>query len=628
MWADTAEMMRAFVTKLYVGGTIALGLWTLLGALSAWHSPDPVRFCAYFLLAVLTSGMKVLLPGIHGTLSVNFLIILLGIAELTRAEALMIGISSFAVQCVWRALEKGSFIKLLFNTGNAAICIGVAHSVFQSELLRAAGLLLPLVLSIVAVTYFVMNTGVVAGIIALTERRNFLGVWKDSYFWSFPYYLVGASLVWIIVSLNNVFGWQAVMVSIPVLYAMYWSYRLYLARLEAEKRQAEVKAQFLANMSHEIRSPLNGVIGMTALLLSSKRLDGEDREYATNIQSCATALLTVVNDILDFSRMESGKLSINPTVFQLATVVQEVCEIVRSDADRKNLKLVVDRAADLPVFVEADPGRTRQVLLNLLSNAVKFTASGSVLVRVARAAGGGSIRFEVSDTGPGITQEDQARLFQPFMQLDNSNSRQFGGTGLGLSISKRLVELMGGAIGVMSERGVGSTFWFEAPMEEASSPEESVTRPSAAELLQSNPDRRANILVVEDNLVNQKVAVRLLEKLGYRAEAANDGQEAVSRVTSGSYSLVLMDCQMPVMDGLTATREIRNRESGRRTPIVALTASAQHSDEMNCMEAGMDGFIAKPIDVAKLAQVVDQWTKGAQSESKVESCRRVADNSC
>ena len=620
--------MRVWVTNSYLGVTIVLGMLALIHGLATWHSADPLRFFVYSLLALVTSGMKVPLPGIQGTLSVNFLIILMGVAELTLAETLIIGPASFAVQYFWRAAEKGSFIKLLFNVSNAAICITVADAVFRSSSLRASGLLLPLILALVAVTYFILNTGFVTGAVALTENRSFLHVWKECYFWSFPYYLVGASLVWLIVSLNSALGWQTVMVSIPVIYAMYWSYCLYLGRLAAEKRQAEVKAQFLANMSHEIRSPLNGVIGMTALLLSSKRLEEEDREYANSIYSCATALLTIVNDILDFSKMEAGKLAITPTVFALESVIQEVCEIVRPDADRQHLSLRVDRHRDLPPSVSADAGRLRQVLLNLLSNAVKFTAVGSVTVHVLPASAGNRIRFEVSDTGPGISKQDQAKLFQPFTQLDNSDSRQFGGTGLGLSISKRLVELMGGTIGVVSEPGSGSTFWFEIPVVVGDPPTAPVTRVFPGQLLQSRPARQASILVVEDNLVNQKVAVRLLEKLGYRADAASDGEEAVSRVTQGSYSLVLMDCQMPVMDGLAATREIRSRESGRRTPIVALTAGAQHSDELNCRAAGMDGFIPKPIDIAKLAEVVEHWTSAvpaSKPDGKVEACSRTAD---
>jgi len=248
-----------------------------------------------------------------------------------------------------------------------------------------------------------------------------------------------------------------------------------------------------------------------------------------------------------------------------------------------------------------------------LSNAIKFTTHGSVAVRVSRVMDGGFMRLSITDTGVGISAEGCGQLFQPFTQLESSNRRAHHGTGLGLSISRRLVMLMGGEIGVESEPGSGSTFWFTLPVEMATvGHAELPVRAGPESLLQGGPKAGLPILVAEDNPVNLRVLVRLLSKMGYRSEAVCDGQAAVERVLQGEYRLVLMDCQMPILDGLGATREIRVRELGRRTPIVALTAGALHSDEANCLAAGMDAFIAKPIEIAKLAAVLRRWDGEAE----------------
>jgi CheY-like chemotaxis protein len=270
------------------------------------------------------------------------------------------------------------------------------------------------------------------------------------------------------------------------------------------------------------------------------------------------------------------------------------------------------------------------VLLNLAANAVKFTRTGAVTVRMApEEAEPEYIRFEVIDTGVGITAEDCAGLFQPFTQVDSSDRREYSGTGLGLSISKRLVELMGGTIGVTSELGVGSTFWFRIPLRGTEAPESPapVAAPEPARIEESTAQSTAPILVVEDNMVNQRVAIRLLERLGYSVEAACNGQQAVDMVLASEYSLVLMDCQMPVMDGLQATQEIRRNQVGRHTPIVALTARAMEDDEKNCLAAGMDGYMSKPVQLAQLSATVRRWsvpTKAAASASSAVAVPAVA----
>jgi CheY-like chemotaxis protein len=349
---------------------------------------------------------------------------------------------------------------------------------------------------------------------------------------------------------------------------------------------------------------------MTALLLNGD-LTEEHREYASTAYTSANALLTIINDILDFSKMEAGKFTLQMAPLRLHDSIEETVRIVRGQAAAKQLEIHVKIDNAVPECLVGDPGRLRQVLLNLLSNAIKFTSQGSVSISVALDSGN-RVRFEVIDTGLGISEDAGKLLFQPFTQVDSSDRRQFGGTGLGLSISKRLVELMGGQIGMTSQLGEGSTFWFAVPLEAVDC--DQVPRQVRQEpLRQAQAPNAARILVVEDNAVNQRVALKLIEKLGYSAEAVSDGQQAVNRVLEVPYSLVLMDCQMPVMDGLQATREIRKREAGRRTPILALTAGALQSDESNCLQAGMDGFMTKPIDIENLAQVLERWHRDLPS---------------
>ena len=593
------------LTRTYIGTVITAGMSGLLASLFWWDGSGSGRFFAYLLVAVLSSGMKVHLPGITGTMSANVIFILLGIAELGWSETVMIAAASFSAQYLWKSTERLQFVKTLFNIGNAVLSTTVGWLLYRWLAAADAGFEQPLLLGAVSATYFIVNTGTVAVVVALTESKNALAIWRESYFWSFPYYLFGASAVWIIASLNRVFGWQTWVLVAPMIYALYRLYRSHLERLEIERRQAEVKSQFLANMSHEIRTPINGVIGMTTLLLNTRQTE-EQHEYTKTIFTSANALLAVINDILDLSKVEAGKLDIRSGPVSVTRAASDAIAIIRPQADGKQLKLTANIDTQLPAFIRTDGGRLRQVLLNLLSNAVKFTEKGSVSLRISCAAAG-RLLVEITDTGIGIPGDAVRRLFQPFTQLDNSDSRTFGGTGLGLSISKRLVELMGGEIGVESEAGRGSTFWFWLPYEPAEGAETPAPADAMPVLEPANTSGGSRILVVEDNLVNQRVVMRLLEKLGYSAECVDNGQRAVQLVLQNRYTLVLMDCQMPVMDGLQATREIRSRESGHRTPIVALTAGALRSDEENCLGAGMDGFIAKPIDLTKLSALLGHW---------------------
>jgi PAS domain S-box-containing protein len=400
-------------------------------------------------------------------------------------------------------------------------------------------------------------------------------------------------------------------------------------RAEEELRRASAAAEaataaksgFLANMSHEIRTPMNAVLGMLYFLQQTVLTDRQ-RNYVDKAKTASTMLLRLINDILDFSKIEAGKLELENVPFRLARVLHDLSVVAAVTIEHKPIELDVKIGEDVPGLLMGDPLRLGQVLLNLTSNAVKFTEKGRIEVAVAVAAAGPSdvtLRFSVSDTGIGLTPEQQANLFHAFTQADSSTTRKYGGTGLGLAISKHLVKLMGGCIGVTSKEGEGSTFSFELRLKWQSVEQtRTVQRAAHVPSLRSIDESFAGvrILLVEDNSINQEVAAELLERRGVQVDLANNGEEALRQVTSSCirYDAILMDVQMPVMDGIEATRRIREIEAFANLPIIAMTASAMISERELCLKAGMNDHVTKPINVEKLFSKLRYWM-GLQPDS-------------
>ena len=488
------SLHRVSWAGIYIAVIIALGTAASFHSLYPWTSERPYLYITLLSCAVITSSLKVSLPGLSGTISVAYIFVLLSMTCLSLPETVLLAISSSLAQCLWRPKRKVRAVEVLFTAASVANAAYLSYSLYHAlAALGTSQALSVLALLLSTAAYFCLNTLSIAGVISLTERRkNPIRIWRDGYLWSLPYYLLGASIIGLVELFAPRIGVQLPLAALPVIYGIYRTFRLYVGRLADERKHAQelvamhertiavlegakakaeeaarVKTEFLANMSHEIRTPMNGIIGMIELALDTEE-NGERTDYLETARDSAHGLLRVLNDVLDFSKMEAGKLDIQNSCIDPSALVRDVIESLRPAAVQKQLQMVCVIGDEVPSSVSTDSVRLQQILVNLVDNAVKFTHQGRVSVSLAveRTAGGtgDQLRFHVSDTGIGIPIDRQQEIFQPFVQADGSSTRQFGGTGLGLAIVSQLIHLLGGEIAVESEVGRGTTFSFAVPV--------------------------------------------------------------------------------------------------------------------------------------------------------------------
>lgn len=474
--------------NVFIASVVALGSILILRSIWLWTCGNPWLYAGFVSAAVLTSAMKVSLPGIKGTISVAYIFVLLSITRFSMSETIFLAVAACLTQCLWKPKQRVKIMETSFTVSSVAIAVYFSyflyHIVAGAKPTQATSILMLLLSTTV---YFLLSTLSIAAAIGLTTGSSIREVWKEGYLWSLPYYLLGASIIALVESLGPKVGLQLPLVAVPLLYGIYRTFRMYVRHLEDEKKHAEelvavhertievlegakakaeeaarLKSEFLANMSHEVRTPMNGIIGMIELALDTEE-DTERRDYLETARGSAHALLQVLNDVLDFSSIEAGKLAIERTQFNVVELLGGIIQSLKPKAAGKKLRIVCDVSSGVPGTVGGDWVRLRQILINLIDNAIKFTHQGEVAIGVrfdSTENAPDQLRFSVSDTGIGIPEDHQRQIFQPFVQVDGSSTRRYGGTGLGLAIVSQLVQLMDGKIWLESEVGRGTTFYF------------------------------------------------------------------------------------------------------------------------------------------------------------------------
>jgi signal transduction histidine kinase/ActR/RegA family two-component response regulator len=650
---------------LYIGATLAaaagIALDVFLTGTVAWST----TFLALAVIGAVVAPHAVHL-GMRVEMSISHPFILATLLLFGEREAVLVSIICIGSLCLFRtprmalyraAFNIASFVITTFLTAETYLGFGGVPG-----RLRDGEAIVPLMLA--TLVFYLANTYGISGVVALANRMNLFAIWQENFLWSAPSFLAGGSVALGMAYFLDRFGIGSFLLSLPFCVLIYYSYKLYLEKLEERRqhlkdiqqmnadlerkvrertqelevvnqklqtsnvelqRANSLKSEFLANMSHELRTPLNAIIGFSELLLDRTfgDLTPDQRGYSTDILSSGRHLLALINDILDLSKIEAGKMRLTREVFEIGAVIEEAMALLRVEAARKSLELVsqVDEPYSL---LDADRSKVKQIMSNLLSNAVKFTPPGGrVSLRAARE--GGKLVIVVEDTGIGINPDDQQRIFEAFTQVDGSLARQYQGTGLGLTLVKRFAEMHGGRVMLASEPGVGSRFTVEVPglrpLEECSaealpagpSPDPVAAHMPASEAAGSSDAAPAPgdlVFVIEDNPANLRLARDLLRSRGYRVAAASTGEEALESLKFLRPRLILVDIQLPGMDGLQVARQLKARPGSQGIPIVALTAHAMKGDEERAREAGCSGYLTKPFGTSEFLDLVASLTQG------------------
>ena len=641
------------VAHLAAAGSIAIDLFA--GHPLQWST----TYFALLIIGAIVAPHAVHL-GMRVEMSISHPFILATLLLVGAREAVLAAIVCIGALCLLRTPRMPMY-RVVFNISSFVITTWITGLVYEGfggvpGSLAPAGSIVPLMLA--TLTFYLANTYSISGVVALSNRMNLFHVWQESFLWSAPSFLAGGSVALGMAYFLDRFGIGSFLLSLPFCVLIYYSYKLYLEKLEerrqhlkdieqmnaalerkvrertqelevvAEKLQASnlelqransLKSEFLANMSHELRTPLNAIIGFSELLLDPGfgSLNDDQRGYAGDIHSSGRHLLALINDILDLSKIEAGKMRLTREVFEIGAVVEEAMALLRVEAARKGLDLL-SRVPEPWTALDADRSKVKQILSNLLSNAVKFTPQGGRVTLSALRAGS-MLHLEVEDNGIGIRLEDHRRIFEAFTQVDGSLARQYQGTGLGLTLVKRFAELHGGGVALDSEPGRGSRFTViipgvqEGADRDAGAPPaaEPAPRPQAAPWTAAGAapvSRGADVgdlvFVIEDNAANLKLVRDLLEARGYRVQSAASGEEALDSLKFLAPRLILIDVQLPGMDGLSVARHLRARADTRDVPIVALTAHAMRGDEERAREAGCSGYLTKPFDTRRFLDLV------------------------
>jgi len=654
---------------LYIGATVAaaaaIALHLVLGGPIAWST----TLAALAVIGAVVSPHAVHL-GMRVEMSISHPFILATLILFGEREAVLVSVVCIGSLCVFRT-PRMALYRAAFNISSFVITTWLTAESFLGfggipGRLREGEAIVPLMLA--TLVFYLANTYGISGVVSLSNRMNLFAVWQQSFLWSAPSFLAGGSVALGMAYFLDRFGIGSFLLSLPFCILIYYSYKLYLEKLEErrqhlkdieqmnadlerkvrertqeleivnQKMQASneelqransLKSEFLANMSHELRTPLNAIIGFSELLLDRTfgDLTPDQRGYSTDILSSGRHLLALINDILDLSKIEAGKMRLAREVFEVGIVVEEAMALLRVEAGRKGIDLVSE-ILEPYALLDADRSKVKQVMSNLLSNAVKFTPPGG-RVALSASRAGDRLLIEVEDTGIGIHPDDQQRIFEAFTQVDGSLARQYQGTGLGLTLVKRFAEMHGGRVSLTSTPGTGSRFGVEIP---GLRPAEEITAeawalehhgtgtPLEPASIAAGPMLAANaapntlpaaapaagdlVFVIEDNAANLRLVRDLLKSRGHRVAAASTGEEALESLKFLKPRLILIDIQLPGMDGLQVARQLKARPGTREIPIVALTAHAMKGDEERAREAGCSGYLTKPFGTTEFLELV------------------------